>query len=92
MSEVGIDISSQRSKSVMEYAGQVHFGYLVPVCAEAEKGCPSFPGLGEKMLWPFEDPAAATGTEEEILQKFRQIRDQISTRVKNWLEEQKDTL
>jgi len=85
MSEAGIDISSQRSKSVKEYLGKKPLGHLIFVCARAEKNCPYlYPPLAPES-WPFEDPAAWQGSEEERLDKFRQVRDQIESRIKAWL-------
>ena len=89
MNEIGMDISSQRSKGVDEYLGKVLFQYLITVCDDADKNCPTtWPGISNRMHWSFEDPAAFDGSEEEKLAKFRQIRDQIEKRVKDWLVEQ----
>ncbi|MEW5718605.1 MAG: arsenate reductase ArsC [Chloroflexota bacterium] len=88
MGEIGISLAEQYSKNVTEYLGKVHFGYLITVCANAEKNCPTvFPGLGRRLHWVFDDPAAFEGTEEEKLQKFREIRDQIDRQIQNWLAE-----
>ena len=76
LDEVGIDISKNRSKSVDEFAGQ-QFDYVITVCDNARESCPLFPGGGERIHHSFEDPAAAP--KEQQLQKFRQIRDQISS-------------
>jgi len=87
MREVGIDISNQRSKNIEEYIGKVHFGYVITVCDNAEKNCPFFPGITTRLHWSFEDPAAFEGSDNEKLAKFREIRDQIESRIKGWLEE-----
>ena len=63
MDEIGIDISSHRSKSVTEFLGQV-FDYIITVCDNAKQTCPMFPGQYEKMHWDIEDPADAKGSEE----------------------------
>ena len=76
MAEAGVDISGHRSKSAMEFLGQ-QFDYVITVCDNAKKTCPVFPGKYEKIHWDLEDPAEATGTEEEILYVFRRIRDEI---------------
>lgn len=81
MRELGIDISSHRSKSVDEFRGQ-SFDYVVTVCDNARDACPAFPGGTVRLHWSFEDPAAVQGTEEERLAAFRRIRDQIHERVK----------
>jgi len=89
MREKGIDISSQTSKGVDAYLGKALFQYLVTVCDDAEKNCPTvWPGVNQRMHWSFEDPAAFEGTYKEKLAKFREIRDKIEHRVQAWLEEQ----
>jgi arsenate reductase len=80
MAEVGVDLSTHRSKSIMEFQGKT-FNYVVTVCDAARENCPFFPGEIE-MDKSFPDPAAFTGTEEEILRKVRVVRDDI----KNWVE------
>lgn len=90
MGEVGVSLSGQYSKHVKEYMGRVHFGYLITVCGEAEKNCPTaFPGVSQRIHWSFEDPAAFAGSEDETLAKFRDVRDQIEQRIKAWVAEQK---
>ena len=89
MQEVGIDISGQSSKGVDTYLGKVLFQYLITVCDDAEKNCPTaWPGVNQRMHWSFEDPAAFEGTIDEKLNKFRQIRDKIEDRIQIWLVEQ----
>lgn len=87
LEEIGVDTSQHYSKTLDTFMGKVHFGYLITVCSNAEENCPVFPGMGKRMHWPFEDPAAFVGSEEETLQKFREIRDQIDARVREWLKE-----
>jgi arsenate reductase len=88
MSEIGVSLADHYSKHVTEYMGKVHFGYLITVCANAEKNCPTtFPGLGRRLHWAFDDPAAFEGTEEEKLKRFREIRDQIDQQIQKWLAE-----
>ena len=87
LDEIGIDTSQHRSKSLREYLGRVNFGYLITVCSDAEQNCPIFPGVSVRLHWPFEDPAKFEGTHEEKLAKFREVRDQISARLKAWLVE-----
>jgi arsenate reductase len=89
MQERGIDMSGQRSKGVQVYLGKVLFQYLITVCDHADKNCPTvWPGVNRRMHWSFEDPAAFEGPEEGKLAKFRQVRDQIEARIKDWLLEQ----
>ena len=80
MQDVGIDISGHRSKNVTEYVGQ-HFPLVITVCDNAKEHCPIFPGPCVREHWPFEDPAAATGTREQQLAVFRSVRDHIAARV-----------
>ncbi len=88
MKEIGIDVSGQRSKDVKEYLGRLTAHYLIVVCADAERNCPKmFPGLGERLYWPFDDPAAVEGTEEQQLDAFRRVRDEIAARLRAWLRE-----
>jgi arsenate reductase len=87
MQEAGVEMSGQRSKSLQEYIGKLHFGYLITVCSNAEQKCPIFPGMGVRLHWPFEDPAAFEGTDEAKMEMFRQVRDQIEARVASWVDE-----
>jgi arsenate reductase len=88
MEEIGLDLAGQYSKDVLEYMGKVHFGYLITVCRHAEENCPStFPGVSHRLHWDLEDPAAFEGSEEETRQKFREIRDRVSERIKAWIRE-----
>lgn len=88
MEEEGISLEIQSSKGVREYLGKVHFPYVVTVCGHAEENCPSvFLNQGVHTHWEFEDPAAFEGTEEEKLAKFREIRDQIKARIKEWVDQ-----
>jgi arsenate reductase len=89
MEEVGIDVSGQTSKGVEAYLGKVLFQYLITVCDDAEKNCPTvWPGVNTRMHWSFQDPAAVEGTDAEKLAKFREVRDLIEAKVKAWLAEQ----
>lgn len=84
MEEVGIDISQQYSKDLKSFLGQ-HFTYLITVCSNAEARCPIFPGVIYRLFWPFDDPAAFEGSQEEKLAKFREVRDQIDAQIREWL-------
>lgn len=88
MNELGIDMSSHRSRHLDEYLGRVPVDIVITVCNSASQSCPVWPGAVVRLNWDFEDPAAAKGLEEEKLAKFRQIRDQIHERIKQWLKEQ----
>lgn len=89
MSEVGLDISSQYSKSVTEYLGKVNFGHVFTVCADAEENCPAiFLSMGTHDHFPFDDPAKFTGDEAQRIESTRRVRDQIEARLRLWLQEQ----
>ena len=89
MEEAGFDMSGHRSKGIGEYLGKVHFQYLITVCDDADKNCPTiWPGVNQRMHWSFEDPAKFEGSDEQKLAKFRQVRELIDVRVKAWLAEQ----
>jgi len=85
MREVGIDISGQRSKSLDEFLGR-DMDLVITVCDHAKETCPVFPNAGKAVHWSFTDPAEAGGSEEEILQVFRKVRDQILRKIKEDLE------
>ena len=76
MAEIGVDISQHRSKPMTEFLGQ-KVETVITVCGHADEACPVFPGQVNRHHWPFPDPAHATGTEEEKLAVFRQVRDDI---------------
>lgn len=78
MAEAGIDISSHTSNHVNEYAA-IDFDYLITVCDNAKESCPYFPSRAKKLHYNFPDPAKATGTEEEVMNEFRRVRDLIKT-------------
>lgn len=71
MNEVGLDISTYKSKGVETYLGKMPFQYLITVCDDAEKNCPSvWPGVNVRLHWSFDDPAAFAGTDSEKIQNF----------------------
>lgn len=76
MAEIGIDLSAHRSKSLEEFVAQP-IDTVITVCGNADQACPVFPGQVHRHHWGFEDPAHATGSDEEILAEFRRVRDQI---------------
>jgi arsenate reductase len=89
MSEIGIDISSNRTKDVFEFvrAGK-HFSFVITVCErEAAEKCPIFPGISKRLEWSFRDPSKLSGTEDEILEQIRIIRDEIKSQVVKWINE-----
>jgi arsenate reductase (thioredoxin) len=90
MDEVRIDVSNQASKGVDAYLGKMLFQYLITVCDDADKNCPTvWPGVNTRMHWSFEDPAKFEGTEQEKLEKFREVRDLIENKIAAWVAEQR---
>jgi arsenate reductase len=86
MSEIGIDISGHRSKSVVEFAGQ-QFDYVITVCDNAKESCPIFHGGGARIHHSFEDPAAAA--KDRQFELFRRVRDEISSWMKEFVRNNK---
>lgn len=100
MQEVGIDISSHTSNNLNEYL-EMEFDYVITVCDNAAEHCPAFKGPSRNSLekntlrvhWPILDPASVlkssssekAASEEEVLQVFREIRDEIGEKIKTWL-------
>jgi len=80
MAEIGIDISGHRSKSVEEFQG-MSFDFVITTCDAARETCPFFPGKARHLHWSFNDPAAVKGSEEEILSAFRNVREEIKSRI-----------
>ena len=84
MTEMEIDISSHRSKSVEELANQ-EFDFIITVCDNAKESCPIFPGDARRIHWSFDDPAAVIGSDETRLAAFRSVRDQIEVRLRDFV-------
>ncbi len=87
MNEIDIDISGNKTKSAFElYKQGLHYSYVIAVCdAEAAEKCPVFPGVTMRLHWPFPDPSSFTGTEEEVLEKTRSVRDSIKDKILGFL-------
>ena len=88
MREIGIDISRNETRSVLDKLREgAHFNFVVTVCdPEAAERCPVFPGVAQRLHWPFRDPSKIEGTREEKLAKIRAIRDEIAIKVREWAE------
>ena len=84
MDELGINISGQKSKTLERYLGET-FDYVITVCDTANEACPVFPGAKRQLHWSFEDPAQATGSEEERLRVFQSVRDEVRERMEGEL-------
>jgi len=76
LKEIGIDISSHTSKHMNKFLNR-DVATVITVCGKADQACPVFPGQVNRYHWGFDDPAHATGSEEEVLEAFRQVRDRI---------------
>ena len=85
MQEIGINISSHRSKQVDEYK-DARFDYVITVCDRAKETCPIFPASSVQLHWSFEDPAGAVGTIEERQRVFRRVRDEIAERIRPFID------
>jgi arsenate reductase (thioredoxin) len=84
MAELGIDISGHESKTLDRYLRE-RFDKVITVCDEANEACPVFYGARERLHWSFPDPSRATGTDEEQLAIYRQVRDAIRSRIEQEL-------
>ena len=82
--EIGVDLSENRSKHVEEFTGQ-SFDLVVTVCDSAKEACPVFPGAKKMLHWPFDDPAHATGSSNEVRGEFRRVRSEIADRIQAYL-------
>lgn len=81
MAEKGIDLSDHSSDHIDKYM-QMKFDYVITVCDNAKETCPYFPTNKTQWHWSFEDPSAATGSEAERLQKFREVRELIEQKIR----------
>lgn len=88
MGEIGVDISSQRSKSVAHFSGE-RFEYVITVCDQAREACPIFPATMTQLHWTFEDPAAAQGSADVRRAVFRRVRDEIADCIDQFVKEVK---
>lgn len=84
LEERGLPTDHLQAKGVRPLLGE-HFTYVVTVCDRAEANCPIFPHASYRLSWAFDDPAAAQGGEEERLNVFRRVRDEIDARLQGWL-------
>ena len=76
LNEIGIDISSHTSKHMNDFLNQdIHT--VITVCGNADQACPTYPGQSHRHHWGFKDPAHAEGSEDEIMEVFRKVRDEI---------------
>jgi len=86
LEEIGLSTDDLQSKPSSQFLGKVAVRYAVIVCENANQSCPRiYPFATKTLYWPFEDPAAFEGTDDERLAKFREVRDQIADRIEEWL-------
>jgi arsenate reductase len=87
MQEIGYDLSGAESDSVFDFFQEGRlYDYVITVCDETAAGqCPVFPGITQRLHWPFPDPEQLTGTHDEKLEALRKIRDQVKSRVSEWV-------
>lgn len=86
LAEIGLDISKKQPRSVRDVfkVGQL-FAYAITVCSESEaEGCPIFPGIAQRLHWPFPDPSQFEGPHEEKLAKTREVREMIRAKIEQW--------
>ena len=84
LAEIGIDIAGAQSKSTDQFIDE-RFDFVVTVCDRARETCPFFPGAHEQLHWGFDDPAEATGTEDQQLAVFRRVMLEIAGRLKTFM-------
>ena len=87
MSEIGIDISGQSSKTLEPFIGE-SFSWLITVCDDAREACPTLPGVRRQLHWSIEDPSRVEGDEAARLSAFRAARDTLATRIRHFLRTQ----
>jgi len=87
MAEVGVDISGNPTKSVFDLfrEGKVYQAVVTVCSKEAAERCPIFPGLSEKIHWPFPDPSSFKGSDDEVMARVRAVRDDIEAAVREFV-------
>ena len=84
MADVGVDISRHTSK-MLDALVEQPWDYVITVCDDAHEACPVFPRASNRLHWSFEDPSRASGSDDERLEVFRRVRDQILRRITDWV-------
>lgn len=90
MEEIGYSLEGQFSKSLDRYLND-RFSYLITVCEKAEKACPIFPGVSIRQYWPIDDPVDVQGDYKTKLNAYRQTREEVLKRIKQFLKDEKKT-
>ncbi len=91
MAEIGIDISAHRSKHMNDFLGQ-KVETVITVCGNADQACPIYPGQVNRHHWPFDDPAHATGTDDDKMAVFRRVREEIRVVFSAYADGRRDAL
>ena len=84
MAEAGVELRGHTSKPFDQFLEQP-WDHVITVCDAANEACPMFPASAQRLHWSFEDPSAATGSQEQRLAVFRRVRDQIEGQITAWL-------
>jgi len=88
MNEAGINITSHRSKHLIEFQGMPQIQYVIVVCSETDKACPtSWAGIKKRLVWPIADPCRETEALNQKVQQFRRCRDELWDRIRRWVKE-----
>lgn len=85
MEEAGYSMEDHTSKDIDQYLGKKHFGIVITVCANAEKLCPTIPGVSTRLHWGLDDPSGVKGVEEDRINAFRKARDQLKEKIFEFL-------
>ncbi|MBF0117516.1 MAG: arsenate reductase ArsC [Desulfobacterales bacterium] len=89
MKEEGIDLANNKAKSLFKFFKEGRlYDYVITVCDDStEKECPVFAGIAKRLHWPFPDPSALLGRNEEKKKEIRKIRDKIKSKIQSWVKE-----
>jgi arsenate reductase len=85
MNEVGLNLRNQYSKEIKQLLHKHHFEIAISLCGKGEELCPIFPGIATQLVWNIEDPSTFQGSEQKKLKKFREIRNIIEDKIKQFL-------
>ena len=86
LEEIGIDASAQTSKTMERFIDE-QFDYVITVCDAANDACPTFPNAGAREHWSLPDPSKATGSEEQQLEVYREVREELDVRVQGLIKQ-----
>jgi arsenate reductase len=84
MAEIGVDLHGHTSKTLERFLGEP-WDYVITVCDSANESCPVFSGASTRLHWSFDDPSAATGSDDQRMALVRRVRDEIEARIERWL-------